>query len=217
METIQSTPSAQSSQNHHKLPGFFAALLFLLLGFLLAGGYFYVNPPVRKTVEKPVVQEASDLTLPSDAVKISECVPYMGEHWVQLESLPRGPIYATHGGKVIGVEYMFATTDIPGNELAHMSPQEGQKYAQENNLTFGDILKQSIPDHIDMPANMGQIKTWDIEWAPPHVGFVEPHYDVHFYFVDKSELENICPTAAFGSELPPEMAENLKKLGVTLP
>lgn len=214
---VQSSPQAQSS-HHHKLPGFVAALLFILVGVLLSGVYFYMKPLGQKTGgERGGTQEASGLTLPPDAVKTSECVPYMGEHWVQLKNLPRGPHYITNAGKLIGIEYMFATTEIPGNELAHMTPQQGQKYVQENKLTFGDILKQSIPDHIDMPVNLNQIKTWDIEWAPPHVGFVEPHYDVHFYFVEKSELKTLCPDAAFGSELPPEMAENLKKLGVAVP
>lgn len=213
------TPTVQmpSHESHGSSPfvKFGIPFLLLIVGFVVASAFFYQYPLKEKLVEKPV-QQTQSVSAPSNAVQVSGCIPHMGEHWVALADLPRGPYYMINDGRLLGLEYMFKTNEIPNEVGAHMKKVDAQKFAQENKLTFSDAIKRAIPGHIDLPPG-ATIKTWDIEWSRPHVGLIEPHYDVHFYFVDQAELEKICPDAPFGSDLPPEMADELRLLGVPLP
>lgn len=212
--TNQSTPH-NPEQKVSSTGRIFLPVLMLIVGFAVATGVFYAYPIREKIVEKPVVEKPS-IPLPSDAVKLSACVPHMGEHWVRLSDIHRGPYYLVYEDRVLGLEYMFKETEIPNEIGAHMSMEQKQKFAKENKLTFSDAVKMAIPGHIDLPQGAA-FKTWDIEWSAPHAGLVEPHFDTHFYLVDQSELETVCPDAQFGSELPPDLAEELTRLGVPLP
>lgn len=214
------TPTTAQSPSHEShgsnaLVKFGIPFLLLVVGFILSGILFYQYPLKEKVVQVPV-QQAKSVSLPSTAVRVSGCIPHMGEHWVDLANIPRGPYYTVNEGRVLGVEYMFKTSEIPNEVGAHMKKEDAQKFAKDNKLTFSDAVKRAIPGHIDLPLG-SDIKTWDIEWSRPHAGLVEPHFDAHFYFVDQAELENICPDAPFGSDLPPEMAEELQRLGIPLP
>jgi hypothetical protein len=196
--------------------GFVAQLMLILVGAVLTGAgvfgysYFFKPKPAAVTTTTDTVK------LPSNAVKISDCVPLMGEHWVVLSNIPRGPYYVTYQNKVIGIEYMFKPDEIPGDKLSHMSADEAKAYIQKNNLSFADLIREVIPKRIDWPQG-SQVKTWDIEWSGPHTGLLVPHYDLHYYFISQAELSQVCPDATLGSELPPQMAKELKALGVPLP
>lgn len=211
-------PQSTSPVDHSKksgFPGIVLALIGLIIGALLAGGYFMMTAP-KKEAAQDTTEKVPTTSLPSDAVQVSGCIPHMGEHWVKLSDLPAGPYYLVNQGRVLGLEYMFKTNDVPNEVGSHMSAADKRKFAMENKLTFSDAVKAAIPSHIDLPVTT-PINTWDLEWSAPHAGLIEPHYDVHFYFVKQAELENVCPDAAFGSDLPPEMATELQRLGVPLP
>ena len=51
---------------------------------------------------------AKTLALPADAVKLTDVIPQMGEHWANPAQLPLGPIYNVYKGEVIGLEYMWS-------------------------------------------------------------------------------------------------------------
>lgn len=215
--TATQQPQTTSPAGHSKggLPGIVLALIGLIIGALLAGGYFMMTAPKKEAVQDTAAV-AETTSLPSDAVQVSGCIPHMGEHWVKLSDLPVGPYYLVDQGRVLGLEYMFKTKDIPNEVGAHTSIEDRRKFAMENKLTFSDAVKRAIPAHYDFPTAT-PIKTWDLEWSAPHAGLIEPHYDAHFYFVSQAELENICPDAPFTNDLPPEMAAELQRLGVPLP
>lgn len=98
---------------------------------------------------------------PPGVVKLSECVPYMGEHWARQEDWPLGPIYTVDHGRLIAIEYM------PSREAL----TNGQSW---DHLTFRYQDRPLAIDH----AN--------IDLMPHgHEGYEVPHYDMHFYVVTR--------------------------------
>ena len=96
---------------------------------------------------------------PPGVVRISECVPTMGEHWADPATMPMGPIYTVDKGRLISIEYMPAQADFA----------EGKSW---NDLTFL-YWGQPLP-----------IQHADIDFLPHgHEGYEVPHYDMHFYVV----------------------------------
>jgi hypothetical protein len=159
-------------------------------------------------------KKKQDVKLPANAVKLSGCVPYMGEHWAVPELLPDGPIYFTHNGKVVGIEFMVGPEDIPNEQLAKAkTPQEAIAYMQSNNLTFAD----TVYPHFTRDLKGYDIKFMSLEWTPPHAGYVAPHYDLHYYFIDKSEVDQICPDSKIENIDTPEIRQRLDELNIPYP
>lgn len=158
--------------------------------------------------------QTKEVKLPSNAVKLSGCVPYMGEHWVDPEALPDGAIYLTHNGKVVGIEFMIDPASIPNEELAKaQSPQEAIAYMQRNNLTFAD----TVYPHFTRDLEGYDIKFMSMEWTMPHAGYVAPHYDLHYFLIDKSEVEKICPDSKIENIDTPEIRQRLDELNIPYP
>ena len=192
-------------------------LLLLTVFFFGVSGVLvyklYMTPKVAdktNTKSAPVAQ----ISIPKDAVKISGCISHEGEHWVQPQNLPNGPFYVSYNNKVIAFEYMLSPDQIPGNDVAHMSPGDTMKYLQDNKLTLSDFVHQ-LDKTYELPATI--IKDFSMHWTPPHAGFVIPHYDIHFYLVDKSERDQVCPQSTFDDILPSSMVQDLKQRGIALP
>ena len=109
-------------------------------------------------------------TLPKDIVGISGVVPAMGEHWANPSTLPLGPIYGVHDGKLIFFEYMIAQEDF------------------ESGKSFVSLAAH--PAGVELPA----VDHTDIEFQPKgHEGFEVPHYDIHMYFISHDEHMAIMP------------------------
>jgi hypothetical protein len=163
---------------------------------------------------KQAAEKKQSIKLPANAVKLSGCVPYMGEHWVDPANLPNGPMYFVHNGEVIGFEYMFTPDQVPNEELAKAStPQEAIAYMQRNNLTFAD----TVYPHLTVPLDGYNVKFMSLEWTPPHAGVVAPHYDLHYYFIDKSEVNDICPDSKIENVDTPEIRQRLDELNIPYP
>lgn len=182
----------------------------VILAFLL---YAEFSLEEQKSPDE-TTKTSTTIVLPEDAIKVSECVPFMGDHWLQLDKLPNGPMYITHNGEVVGIEYMLIPDEIPGKETAMMSQAELSQYMAENNLSFADLMEQ---DHNHFDLFNQQYESWDIHWTQPHAGLPVPHYDIHFYFISEEERAGICPDAQPQDITPPELIEELIKLGVPLP
>jgi hypothetical protein len=139
-----------------------AGLFVVALALALAVG----AEPVRATLDKPSTTPVAWMA-PPGVVKVSECVPTMGEHWAKPEDLPMGPIYTVHRGRLISIEYMPAQADF----MAGKSWED---------LTFQYWGQQLAIEH----AN--------IDFQPHgHEGFEVPHYDMHFYLVTHGEEREI--------------------------
>lgn len=141
-------------------------LALLLVMLLLASG------PAPAVAQGP-----AELKLPAGAIKISEAVPAMGEHWANPKDLPLGPIYLVWQGKVIGVEYMFtlAMLNASPNRRAAPDSKLTLRYDTPNLMLFGQKI-----DHLT------------ISYMPDgHDGFKVPHYDYHFYFVSPADRYKI--------------------------
>lgn len=120
---------------------------------------------------------AGEMKLPEGAIKISDAVPAMGEHWANPKDLPLGPIYLVWQGKVIGVEYMFT--------LAMLNQSPNRRAAPDSKLA----LRYDTPN---LPLFGQKIDHLVIAYMPDgHEGFKVPHYDYHFYFVSPADRYKI--------------------------
>jgi hypothetical protein len=85
--------------------------LYALLTFLVGIGVGYlliVLFPGNKVAENQMEKaQAKNVTLPSDAIKVHECVDKKGELHASPKDLPQGPIYMVDKDKVIGLEYVL--------------------------------------------------------------------------------------------------------------
>lgn len=125
-------------------------------------------PPPTEEQMAEMAATAQRLSLPPGTIKISECVPGMGEHWANPKDLPLGPIYGVHEGSLVFVEVMPAQSDFA----------EGKSWV--------DILKT--------PKWFLKVDHVDIEFQPQgHEGYPIPHYDIHAYFVSHEEHMAFCP------------------------
>ena len=106
-------------------------------------------------------------TLPEGVVQISGVVPMMGEHWADPATLPLGPIYCVHQGKVVCLEFMMAQDEFAS----------GQSWPM-----LAGMAGLPAPDHTHIgfqPAG--------------HEGFEVPHYDIHMYYLSPEEVAKIQP------------------------
>lgn len=188
------------------------AVVLVVSVLTLVGHLYLINQ--QQTVSKQEAEKKKDVKLPANAVKLSGCVPYMGEHWAVPETLPKGPLYFTNNGKVIGIEYMIGPDEIPNEELAKAkSPQEAIAYMQKNNLTFAD----TVYPHFTRDLEGYDIKFMSLEWTQPHAGYVAPHYDLHYYFIDRNEVDQICPDSKIENIDTPEIRQKLDELNIPYP
>ncbi len=112
--------------------------------------------------------------LPADAVKLSECIPNMGFHYVPKGGDPiYGPIYTVNkAGKITGVEYMFSNdmftaipnTIVPVSVVTKDSPMYDWKY-----------------NHVDVSHT-----------PEGHHGYLVDHKDIHMYTVTPEERKLAC-------------------------
>lgn len=152
--------------------------------------------------------------LPVNAVKISECVPFEGAHYVEPDKTESGPIYSAYKGKVTSIEYMFKPSAIPGEKGAKLTPAEAEKLIKQHKLTLADLVTANVFefDLYDYPYHKFQMN-----WSDPHPGLPEPHYDVHFFLIDKEERATICPDAKLESVYSEEVMENINKYKIPFP
>lgn len=124
---------------------------------------------------KSELDAMKSVTLPKEAIKLSELVPTMGEHWANPATLPVGPIYLVHDEEVIGAEYMF-TTDLM--EEVTISTPEGEE-------TFKHLPGLPVDAYVNH---------MEIAFMPQgHEGFEVPHFDVHLYFISAEERQELVP------------------------
>lgn len=136
------------------------ALPALALGCLLAA------QPAWATLQQPATMPVIWMA-PEGVVRISPCVPAMGEHWANPADLPVGPIYTVYQGRLIAVEYMLSQADFAA----------GKNW---DDLTFR-YWGQQLP-----------IEHADVDFQPHgHEGYEVPHYDLHFYLVTHPEDREI--------------------------
>jgi len=119
------------------------------------------------------VTRPTKIILPSDTIKVSECVPNMGEHWTNPANLPTGPIYLVDNGKVVGVEYGIDEEGLEKNIVVIAGERVGKPFI---------IPTQSLKfDHIEL------------NYMPEgHEGEEEPHYDIHMYIISQEEQQKLC-------------------------
>lgn len=123
-----------------------------------------------------IAQAPGETKVPEGAIKLSEAVPAMGEHWANPRDLPLGPIYLVWQGKVIGIEYMHTLammTPVPA------PPSPTGEPAWNYQIEGLPLFDQKI-DH------------FTISYMPDgHEGFKVPHYDYHLYFITPAERYKI--------------------------
>jgi hypothetical protein len=104
--------------------------------------------------------------MPADVQPVSGCIPTMGYHYANPKNLPFGPIYGWYNGKPTFTEIMVAKT------------------AFESGQSWNDQLKP-LPgykiDHVDI-------------WFEPHghPGYLVPHYDIHAWYIPRSQYMFFC-------------------------
>lgn len=103
--------------------------------------------------------------LPANIVQVSPSIPAMGEHWADPVTLPLGPIYCVHEGKIICLEFMMSQEDFAAGKSW---PQVGGPA----NLPSIDHIRIGFQEH-------------------GHEGFEPPHYDMHIYFISPEEVAQI--------------------------
>ncbi|CAN5199702.1 hypothetical protein BH09PAT2_BH09PAT2_03250 [soil metagenome] len=189
-------------------------IIVLIVGMVLVYQQYEVVMNEKMQTSAMLAQEQQIPTLPPGAVKLSECVPYEGEHWVLPKDLPYGPFYSTYNGKLISTEYMFTEEEIPGKEGSKMSYEDTLKFMRAKNLTFGDIVKSSLFG-FDMFGH--KYKTFDIHWSAPHAGLAVPHFDAHFFLVDKAEQQKICPDAKIENVYSEEIMKSIDEHDIPFP
>lgn len=106
-------------------------------------------------------------TLPEGVIQISDLVPAMGEHWADPATLPLGPIYCVHEGKIVCLEFMIAQEEFAAGK--------------------------SWPMLVGLPGLPAANHT-HIGFEPHgHEGFEVPHYDIHMYLLSPEEVALIQP------------------------
>lgn len=106
-------------------------------------------------------------TLPADVIQISGIVPGMGEHWANPATLPLGPIYCVHEGKIVCLEFMMAQDEfVAGKSWPALAGMDGLPPVNHTDIGFQ---------------------------AHGHEGFEVPHYDIHMYFLSPEEVARIQP------------------------
>lgn len=177
--------NAPKPQRSHGLAKKLLAGLLALLVVLVAAGSGYM---IRDNQAKPQLASLAALQaelaeankgtypLPEGAIKVTDCIPNMGAHYVTKDSHPEyGPFFMVNKeNRVIGVEYMasgdmYTDVDIPNLPI----PVQ--------------ILQKSSPaydmkiDHIEMSR-----------WPEGHKGLTRDHIDVHLFTISPEQVKNVC-------------------------
>ncbi len=154
------------------------------------------------------------VALPAGAVKISECIPTEGEHWVRPQDIPTGPYYTAYNGKVLSVEYMFKISDLPGEETSQMNLPQMEAYMKKNNYDLKNFVEKN-DKHFDLaPA---EYHNFSIHLSAPHAGFAEPHIDLHIFLADETELGRVCPDAKLEEVYSPEVIKTIQENKIPFP
>ncbi len=124
---------------------------------------------------KSELDTMKSVTLPTEAIKLSELIPAMGEHWANLANMPVGPIYLVHDEEVIGTEYMF-TADLM-EEVTLTTPEGEETFKHLPGLPVGAYV-----DHMEIEF-----------FSQGHEGFEVPHFDAHLYFISAEERQELVP------------------------
>jgi hypothetical protein len=113
--------------------------------------------------DAPALPDAN--ILPARIVQISPVVPLMGEHWAETATLPLGPIYCVHEGKIVCLEFMISQADF----------EAGKSWPALSGI-------KGLPpvDHVS------------VGFEPQgHEGFEVPHFDVHMFFISPEQVQQI--------------------------
>lgn len=131
------------------------------------------SPPPEASILDDSAKATAGLSIPTDAIKLSECVPNMGEHYANPANLPFGPIYLVDNGKVIGIEYMIHENELEENILDIDGHKTGKPAIMSAfNTKF---------DHVELNYN-----------PEGHEGDEVAHYDLHMYLVSAEEQAKAC-------------------------
>jgi len=168
-------PTAKKGSTGKVLGFLFVVLLLMAAAY---GGYHFSESKAKKEAlafnSQIAALQSTTHELPADAVKLSECIPNMGSHY-----LPKGAdqqygpfLLVNKSGKVIGAEFMASAdmyTPIPGvvpavSVLMKDSPLYGWKY-----------------DHAELSHT-----------PQGHEGFNKDHIDFHVYSVTPDEQKQAC-------------------------
>lgn len=87
----------------------------LIIGVLVGAvaGYFLAG----LIGAEPTPETALGVFVPDSAIELTKCMPGMGYHYADPETLPRGPIFMRDGdGEVIGIEYLILEEELESGE-----------------------------------------------------------------------------------------------------
>ncbi|WP_299362266.1 hypothetical protein [uncultured Paracoccus sp.] len=106
-------------------------------------------------------------SLPEGVVQLSPTVPGMGAHWGAPATMPLGPIYCVHQGRIVCLEFMIAQDEFAaGKSWPALSGMAGLPAVDHVNIGFE---------------------------PEGHAGFEVPHYDMHLYFLSPEEMARVRP------------------------
>lgn len=84
-------------------------LMLLAVAGSIFGAYLYGKRGVRIVERAPT---PPPVTLPPQAIVVTECVAGLGKQYVLPKDIPNGPIYNVKNSKVIAVEYNYKAADL---------------------------------------------------------------------------------------------------------
>lgn len=175
-----SQPVSQAKKSHSKIQIILIIVLLLALcaSIVTILKFKQTNDDTKQAMaevqQKLDTELITEHDLPSDAVKLTECIPNMGYHYLAKDADPiYGPFYLVNkAGKIIGIEYMYSNdmltaipeSRIPISVLQKDSPLYNWKY-----------------DHTEISRTL-----------QGHEGFNIDHYDVHNYTIAAEEQKKVC-------------------------
>ena len=153
-------------------------IVLILIAAAAFGAYKMTQQKAdKKTAElnsQIAVLNSNEHILPAGTIKVSDCIPNMGYHYLTKSSDPEyGPfLILNKKNKVIGVEYMVSKamytaipkTDPPVELITKYSPMYGWKF-----------------DHADVS-----------HLPKGHEGLMVDHIDVHLYTVTVDQQKQAC-------------------------
>lgn len=123
-----------------------------------------LTPEIMKMMNTPLAGEP--VGLPAGLDPLGGCIPTMGYHFSKPGKAPFGPYYGWFNGKPIFTEIMVAKSDFDrgSNWNEQLVPLPGYKI-----------------DHVDIWYH-----------AHGHMGYDQPHYDIHAFYVSHAEHMTYC-------------------------
>ncbi len=202
-----------AKQNNSGFSSLRIVAIVLSLAVIILGAKLYMVMEDQKKAAQ-LAKDASIVRLPTNAVKITECIAHEGEHWVEPDKVPNGPYYVSYQGRVLSVEYMLEPEKIPGEKLARGSMNDMMQHMSMGNMSMGDLVDEV---RLSLPLPPAQYKALHIGWTAPHVGMLTPHYDIHFDFVTDAELKNVCPDSRVEDIYSPEVLKTINQNNIPFP